>query len=155
MRNTVITIIVIVAVAAVVYWLVRTLGPSESDYNPTPSAGTATESANAVNILDQAPGASVNVSLVTLTENGFVVIHTDNNGAPGQIVAASSLMQTGALRDVVVAATLEDGTYYHAMLHQDDGDGVFDPSKDSPMKDSLGNTIMMRFKADSKIEYKG
>ncbi len=53
-------------------------------------------------------------------------------------------------------STIDGGTYY-AVVYSDDGDAIFNPAKDLPLKDASGKAIMRVFRATSSanIEVKG
>lgn len=82
---------------------------------------------------DQPAGNKVTVELVTTNEGGWVAIHEDRNGKPGNILGAqffSSGAQSGAV-DLLRAT--EGGKIYYAVLRSDDGDRQFDYTKDVPL----------------------
>lgn len=106
---------------------------------------------NAIAVSDQAPGSKVSVSLVTLAKDGWVVVHADRDGKPGNILGAQRF-NVGANQngEVDLLKPTEEGKVYYAMLHADDGDKMFDHTKDLPVTDPQGNVIMMRFVAPAK-----
>lgn len=115
---------------------------------PGSALGTITLGGNAVAVNDQAPGLRVAVAMVTLARDGWVVIHEDRDGKPGNILGAqrfgSGANQSGS---VDLLRSTEEGRVYYAMLHSDDGDRAFDHAKDLPLTDPQGNVILMRFVA--------
>jgi len=106
---------------------------------------------DAIAVSDQAPGSKVTISLVTLIKDGWVVIHADRDGKPGNILGAQRFNagenQKG---EVELLKPTEEGKVYYAMLHADDGDKMFDHTKDTPVADPQGNVIMMRFVASAR-----
>ncbi len=109
---------------------------------------TILEGANALYVPDQSPGEAVFVSQVVLDRSGFVAIHnTDENDEPGEIIAVSELLISGTHEDVVVS--IEGGTSagdeLYAMLHTDNGDGVFSQEDDNPLMSEEGNPILSSF----------
>lgn len=82
-----------------------------------------------------------------LRKPGFVVIHEDANAAPGKIFGVSGLLTSGERKDSLeiplLRPTVEEETVY-AMLHIDDGDGMFDEIRDKPIFDPItGDPMMM------------
>ncbi len=104
---------------------------------------------NAIYVADQAPAQAVLVAVVRLEQTGLVVIHEDKSGQPGQILGTSAVLSAGETKNLTpikLSRLTKDGETLYAMLHLDDGDGVFDPAKDRPVFGSLGdNPIMMIF----------
>lgn len=108
---------------------------------------------NAIYVVEQVPSKVVSVVVVHLEAPGFVVIHKDVVGAPGAILGTSALLPAGETKSPVLISlsrmTRDDETI-HAMLHLDDGDGVFDAGKDKPAKDSVsGEPAMMNITVSS------
>lgn len=106
---------------------------------------------NAIYVSDIKPATMVNVGFAILSGGGYVVIHEDSEGKPGAIVGNSILLPQGENRDFEVTLSQEsvDGEVLYAMLHSDNGDGVFNPAEDSPIQDNQGNIILMRFQVSS------
>ncbi|KKW21517.1 MAG: hypothetical protein UY71_C0028G0002 [Parcubacteria group bacterium GW2011_GWB1_52_7] len=101
---------------------------------------------NAIAVEDQAPGNQVTISTAVFGEGGgWVAIHEDREGKPGNILGAQ-VFPAGETRDgfVDLLRPTVRGVYY-AMLHRDDGDRQFDHAKDAPITDNTGSVIMMRF----------
>lgn len=103
---------------------------------------------DAIAVSDQPPSETVVIGLVVLKDPGYVVIHKDSNGSPGEIIGHSKLLSSGEninLKFELDEPTLQ-GNYYFAMLHIDDGDGEFNfPGNDEPIKDIENDIIMMKF----------
>lgn len=77
-------------------------------------------------------GSAVIVGSVTLPADGFVVLHADSAGSPGEVVGVSELVGQGTVADVAVALflPLEAEAVLHAALHIDmdqDGRFLFEP----------------------------
>ena len=118
--------------------------PSSSS---SPASGLRVGS-NAIYVPDQAPASTVTLGFVLFARPGFVVIHGDAGEKPGAILGASALMkagETGSAGLITLSRETKDGEELYAMLHQDDGDGMFDAAKDLPVRDQSGNSIMMQF----------
>lgn len=97
-------------------------------------------------VRDQAAGNSVIVATARFAESGgWVVIHEDRDGKPGNILGAQ-FYQKGETKDGAVGLLRPTvkGVYY-AMLHRDDGDRQFDFTTDSPVTNSDGQPVMARF----------
>jgi len=118
------------------------LNPEPPD--PTLKAGQE----DYVRVLNQKAGIEVMMDYVLIHKRGFVVLHEDDNGQPGKIVAASNLLNAGEMREAFVRTKTEAGKTYWAMLHTDNGDGIFDAKTDLPIRDSKDAMVMARFKAE-------
>lgn len=104
------------------------------------------ESANSIVAPNQPAGYRIILSTVTMANDGWVVIHEDANGVPGNVLGAQRF-SAGAYKDGTVELlrnTVEGDTYY-AMIHTDDGDKMFDLVKDTPVKNSHDTPIMTAF----------
>ncbi len=101
---------------------------------------------NAIAVEDQVPGNQVTISTAVFDEGGgWVAIHEDRDGKPGNILGAQ-IFPAGETRSgfVNLLRPTVRGVYY-AMLHRDDGDREFNHAKDAPITDAAGSVIMMRF----------
>ncbi|MDP3769501.1 MAG: hypothetical protein U1A25_02820 [Candidatus Sungbacteria bacterium] len=108
---------------------------------------------NAIYVAEQLPGRSVSVSVVRIEKPGFVVIHEDAGDAPGKILGVSNLLPAGETKNllpIMLLRVAQDGEIIYAMLHVDNGDGVFDAEDDKPVFDSVDGTPMMMIVAVSK-----
>lgn len=108
---------------------------------------------SAIYVSDQAPSEHIAVGFVVLEQPGFVVIHEEGQGAPDAILGVSSLVGAGEVSDlppIPLSRATRDGETLFAMLHADDGDGAFDPAKDSPVRDAGGEPLMMQFSIDKE-----
>jgi len=77
-------------------------------------------------------GSAVVLGSVTLPADGFVVLHADAAGSPGEVIGVSELIGQGTVADVAVALylPLETEAVLHAALHIDmdqDGRFLFEP----------------------------
>lgn len=126
----------VIVLVAVVAWLLFGAG-----------SGTDTmTSQNTLTVSDQNPNAvAVVIDSATLSAPGFVVVHEDTDNAPGVVSGNSSLLTAGTHTNVSVIATTLPGRYYWAMLHADNGDGIFNASTDQPLKNAAGENVMARF----------
>ncbi len=128
------------------------VGSDTDTMNENTTAGMRAEE-NMVAVMEQRPGTSITGSLVYLAAPGFLVVHEDNNGAPGVILGASALLWTGESSQVQVALSraTRDGETLHAMLHSDSNNsGSFESSADMPVPSRLGGPISGWFEISSK-----
>lgn len=111
---------------------------------------------NAINVETQVVGREVRVDFAILEAPGYVVIHKNQNGQPGMVIGYSTLLPKGRSElmsngaglsgPIALSEALVDGSSYFAMLHLDNGDGIYTKVDENlPAKDSLGNVIMMSF----------
>lgn len=147
---TVIVIIVLIIIGVLVF------GNGKETTEDTATTDTSTTEpvsieANRIVMGDQFPGNVVFLSSVQLANGGWVEIHKDNAGTPGEIIGSQYFdkgINTGKI--TLTKSTVEGGLYY-AMLHSDDGDKKFDAVKDLPLKDAKGNIIMKPFRAAASV----
>jgi len=109
--------------------------------------GTQENLAPSIVVPEQAGGKNIFIESVTLEDNGYVVIHEDNDGNPGQIIAVSGLLPVGIRNNFLMDIDKEvfEGDSLFAMIHTDDGDGIFDAALDAPAKDTDGNIVLVGF----------
>ena len=106
---------------------------------------------NSISVEDQEPGSSVTIQSLTLGMNGWVVIHDDREGMPGHILGARRFNAgTYTGQNAELLKQTEEGKVYYAVLHADDGDRKFDYRVDLPIKDDIGNMVLMRFVATAQ-----
>lgn len=118
------------------------------------SSGSLMVSENAVMANNQTPGISVKISFVSFAKGGYVVIHErKDDGTPGAILGNVGHLLPGESRDIEVMLSRPsiDKENLFAMLHQDNGDGVFNLSDDAPIKDDEGNIVMVKFMIDKMV----
>ncbi len=136
--------IVIIALVAVFFFRGDSTKPVPTDDSTGFIVGR-----NAIYVAEQSPSRNVSVAVARLEKTGFVAIHEDNAGKPGKILGTSGILQAGETKNltpITLSRVTADGETLYAMLHLDDGDGVFDPVKDKPALDSLGGEpVMMIF----------
>jgi len=146
---TVIVIIVLIVIGIMVFGGKETEAPGDN-VNATSTNGTASNEVNRIVMSDQFPGNVVYISSLTLARGGWVAIHKDNNGQPGEIIGTQYFEAgTSPGRAINLTSPTIEGGIYYAMLHSDDGDKKFDATKDLPLKDSRGNVIMKIFRASA------
>lgn len=70
------------------------------------------------------PGDSVMVSEAYLEQAGFIVVHEDEDGAPGDVIGVSDYLGEGNIEDeeILLDRVVEGGEVLYVMLHEDDGD---------------------------------
>ena len=117
-------------------------------------------SINNIDVPDQAPGNEVFVGKVLLKteENGgFVIIHrATEDGEVGDIIGVSQYLTPGVTENFVV--TLNEGEVVEidetviAMLHADDGDGVWNSETDISIINSEGDVVMSAFTIIDNLE---
>jgi len=111
---------------------------------------------NVIYTAEQPIGRDVSVAVVRLERSGFVAIHEDNAGQPGKILGVGGLLPSGETKNlppIRLSRPMEDGETLYAMLHFDNGNGIFNPAEDKPVFSSLGNEpVMMIFIATSYLE---
>lgn len=119
--------------------------PAENTTNDNmEDPGPPTELTPSVEVSDQdASGGMVTVQKVTAANPGWIVIHTESDGAPGPIVGFAQV-SAGENNAVAVEIDLDAATEkLFAMLHIDAGTaGIYEfPGDDAPVKN--GDAIVM------------
>lgn len=119
----------------------------QDDKEPISITAPMIVSENAILAENQTPGISAKINFASFPEGGYIVIHEEKNGAPGLILGSVSHLLPGESKDLEVMLSRKsvDKENLFAMLHKDNGDGVFKASDDSPIKDDEGNIVMMKF----------
>jgi hypothetical protein len=99
---------------------------------------------------EQTHGDSVVIDSVVLPVSGWVAIHEDKNGKTGNVLGAARLDLGNHLKvEISLLRPTVAGMSYHAVLHQDDGDKIFDLNKDKPItKDESGSPTEAIFKVN-------
>lgn len=112
---------------------------------------------NAIFVSDQKPGNSVTVGFADIADGGYVVIHEVTDGNPGAIIGNSAFLSSGELQNISVdlLSETEEGKELIAMLHNDNGDGLFNAADDAPVRDENGNIVLMRFTVLENAEASG
>jgi len=113
-----------------------------------PNKGILTASVasnNKVIVSDQLAGNMVKIESVSLTFDGWVAVHEDINGQPGNILGAQRF-DAGSYSggQVELARASVTGGKYYVMLHTDDGDKMFDHKLDLPFMEN-GLAVMITF----------
>lgn len=150
----VVTVIVIIALIIIG---IMVFGNKKSDTSDMTSDTTPTDTTevvgevNRIVMSDQFPGNVVYISSVTLANGGWVEIHKDNAGTPGEIIGSAYFNKGINPGKITLTKPTVEGGIYYAMLHSDDGDKVFNGEKDLPLKDSKGNIIMKLFRAAASV----
>ena len=84
-----------------------------------------------VNVKDQIAGKEVFISRVEFKKAGWVAIQEDSDGQAGNILGAARFDAGVYQGTVKLLRATEAGMRYHATLWYDDGDDVFDHTKDT------------------------
>ncbi|MAZ40980.1 hypothetical protein CL654_02590 [bacterium] len=102
-----------------------------------PGAGDtgSVSNSNSVTVESQVAGESVLVKELTLSDRLWVVVYEERDGDKGNILGARRL-QEGSHNDQIVTLLrgTEAGNRYYVLLHNDDGDDIFDFTKDLPLE---------------------
>lgn len=155
----IVTILVIIALI-IIGVMVSKNNSGDSMIDDTVMTDTSGGSINDVNRIvmsDQYPGNVVYISSVQFAKDGWVVIHKDESGKPGAVIGSMYFAKGINPGKITLTSSTVEGGIYYAMLYSDDGDKVFDVTKDLPIKDSKGNIITKLFRASASadIEIKG
>ncbi|NUQ56952.1 MAG: hypothetical protein HUT38_00420 [Candidatus Paceibacter sp.] len=153
----IIGIIIALAVIGVIVWL---FAGRRAPAPEVENGGEEQMMEDSLTMMDQKPGRFVNVREAKLSKKGFIAIHEEQAGGPGSTIGNSSLLNVGTSRDTSVTLSRRSvaGENMYAMLHWDNGDGVYNTADDQPAKDKNGNTVVVKFKirddASEPVDYK-
>ena len=94
-------------------------------------------------------GTQATVSNITLNKPGFVAVWSmDQSNKPDKVIGNSTLLPQGSSNEVkITTQTLQEGKSYTVALYYDDGDGIFDATKDTMVQDNDGKGVMTTFVA--------
>lgn len=149
---TIIVIIVLIVIGILVFGGKGSENGDVSDVTDTDtSSNIDTTAPNRITMTDQYPGNVVFLSSVQLEKPGYVAIHEDASGKPGKVIGYAKFDKGINPGRITLTSPLIDGKMYYAILHNDDGDNVFDETKDAAIKDANGNVIMKTFRASSAV----
>ncbi|MEK7650271.1 MAG: hypothetical protein AAB364_00110 [Patescibacteria group bacterium] len=110
----------------------------------------------ALTVEDQFPGTVVFVSSVELPKGGWVVIHRDNAGAPGEIAGAGYFGADVLTGEVNLSKMSAEGEKYYAVLYHDNGDFNFDLKTDLVYRDANNQPVLATFTVTrTLLEHKG
>ncbi|MBI2064201.1 MAG: hypothetical protein HYT66_00615 [Candidatus Yanofskybacteria bacterium] len=152
MKNTKVFLILGIIAAAGVGAMFLFLGNNDESGSADDFAGLIVRE-NAIYVAEQPPSNTVSVAVVRLEKPGFAVVHEDVNEVPGGILGASALIAPGETKNslpVTLSRSTLDGETIYVMLHFDNGDGIFDATKDKPVVDPVTNEPMMMIVVTSK-----
>lgn len=95
----------------------------------------------------QASGTEVFIEKAFLPKGGYVVIHKEKDGKPGEVVGVSKLLKSGPNNNFTVEISKNsiEGDVFYAMLYGGNGDGKFDITTDKPTLDNSGNPVFIKF----------
>ncbi len=98
-------------------------------------------------VADQPAAYAVVTSMVILGESGWIAIHEETaDGAMGSILGARRFQEgTYFGSSIDLLRPTEGGKTYFAILHDDNGDSIFDFETEVPAKDTDGELIRTRF----------
>jgi hypothetical protein len=144
-KSTIIFIIVIILVVAAFFVFNSFL--KKSIDSTSENTEIAKPAVLGIVVPQQAGGTNVFIESVSLNNAGYVVIHRDNGGKPGKVIGVSKLLQPGTMENFLMDIDEEvvEGDSLFAMVHSDDGDGVFDAVLDVPTVDMEGNILLVGF----------
>jgi len=100
-----------------------------------------------ISVSDQSSGDSIVVDSAWLGQGGYIAVHADADGAPGSVIGVSDLLVAGNNTGVSVALdrASQSGEALYAVVHVDNGDGIFNASEDAPTMNANGALVMMQF----------
>ena len=121
--------------------------PATGTPEATAEGGDDTSSAPAITVQPQAVSAegTLTIGSVSIGAAGWVVIHLDDNGAPGTVIGWSPV-PAGTTANIEIPVQAENITpTVHVMLHTDAGEvGTYEfPGPDVPVTNASGAPVMV------------
>ncbi len=113
--------------------------------SPAKSNMTTANGDNTLVVKDQPAGKMVVVDSINLNQSAWIAIHEDKNGKLGVIYGARLFNSESKGGEVILLRATQPGMKYYAMLHNENGDRVFDFKQDLPLNDETGDPIMTSF----------
>ena len=112
----------------------------------TNATNTAEMSANIKNMIYtgvKEPGNTTSVDFVTLEKGGFVVVYENSFEPVDGFLGVSRYLPIGEHTNIFIEfnRTVTDDEMFTLMLHEDNGNGIFNISEDPPVRDELQNSI--------------
>ncbi|KXK08640.1 MAG: hypothetical protein UZ21_OP11001000631 [Microgenomates bacterium OLB22] len=147
MLNKVLTLVLLSAISFGGYLWYR-----DSSYADQPIANEAVLGTQKVSdpliVHDQFAVDDLLVKSVTMEKPGYIALHMSFEGKPGSVIAHSPLLEIGQQKDVVILLTepIATGTALFAMIHEDDGDGVWEFPGDDGFRLENGAPLMRPIK---------
>ncbi|RJQ28757.1 hypothetical protein C4565_03325 [Candidatus Parcubacteria bacterium] len=100
---------------------------------------------NTLEVNDQKNSSTVSIVSVKLQNPGWVAIHDDVDGTPGNILGAAWFPKGENSGMVELLRDTEPEKTYFAVLHNDDGDKKFDHTIDVPLMNASNAVILVKF----------
>jgi len=138
-------IVLVILIGLATYFVI-----GRANGNPTSGTEPATfnnqsQIVNSIEVKDQLPGNAVIVSNIALNTGAFVVVQQAQKGFYGTVIGAKFFERGERPAVIPVNPATQAGQSYMVGLYKDDGDGKFDVTKDTPIKDSAGYAILQSF----------
>jgi len=173
-KDYTVTIIVVVGLFVLTLMLNVAVSPSHPQVRPmermmqimTETEPSAYDGRAEVKVIDQKVVRTVTVLSAALKSEGYVVIHKEEKGEVGEIIAVSNVLEPGLYTNlsIDIAEGVEPGKTLIAMIHHeekingedmiinpDDDDidfsdePIFDPTEDTMITDDSGMVVMDKF----------
>ncbi|MFA6404560.1 MAG: hypothetical protein WCW03_00955 [Candidatus Paceibacterota bacterium] len=146
---TVIVIIALIIIGIFVFGGKKTEAPVTTE---TPNTEIPTQPVNRIIMSDQFPGDVVYISSVQAENPSWVVVQKDDAGKPGKVIGKTIFAVGINPGKVTLTEPTLDGATYYAVMYKDDGNGLFDITKDTTVKDKNGSVIMKIFRATTSAD---
>jgi len=150
-----IVIVIIIAIAIAILnrgGTEQTAQASPSPEEVTEEEGDAMEKDDSsITASDQPAASSVAIDSATLIAPGYIVIHEQTDGELGPVIGNGELYEAGSFENVSVALDRPSvtGETLYAMLHDDDGNGLYEfPGADAPTVNKAGEIVVLPFEIE-------
>lgn len=159
-KTVLISVVILLLLVIGVAYFLFTRGSSDDVIVEDESGFTSVsgDERNSIIVNDQIPGNTVFFQNLTLEENGFVVVRSETNDEPGEVVGSlyveAGADQTGNVE--LNLPTTEGGVYYVELYLDSDANGEFDETLDSPVRTAGGSAVRVQIETTEDLpEIKG
>ncbi len=109
------------------------------------------EAVDSIFVADQDPGQNIVINTLMLSVPAYVRVFAYEDGAPRAVLGTSEVIYPGTHGGVPVAlaSPTYSGEMLYVQLFMSNGDAIFTPYEDAPLRDSAGNLIYATFMINS------
>lgn len=159
-KTVIISVAILLLLVIGVGYFLLTRGSSEDVVVEDESDFTSVsgDERNSIIVNDQIPGEAVFFQNLTLEQDGFVVVRSEDEGQPG-VVVGSLYVEAGVDQNGTVEleeTTVEGGVYYVELYSDSDANGEFDEDLDSRVLTTGGSAVRVQIETTEDLpEIKG
>ncbi len=144
-KSTIVFVIIIILVVVGFFAFNSFLKKNIND--TTDQTQVVEELVPAIVVPKQAGGKNIFIESAVLKDGGYVVVHRNKDGQPGDVIGVSELLLPGTTDNFLmnIDEEVKEGDSLIATIHKDNGDNVFDITLDSLVVDANGDPVLTKF----------